>query len=163
MNVRVCPVNRPDSNRAWRSEPVRFFQILTFLGVLGVAASTAAQDIVLYSSDVSNIQGNWSRASSSSGAGGQKMTSADYGWSTTDSAQANPGNYFEASINVQAWTPYRVWVRMRATSDSKWNDSAYVQFSNSLNADGNAAYRIGSGSGYAFNQETCSGCGVSGW
>ena len=63
----------------------------TWLGVLAFtamtvvgAATTEAQDIVLYSSDVSNVQGNWYAAASSTGAGGQRMTSNDYGWSATD-------------------------------------------------------------------------------
>src|SRR5215218_312373 len=133
MNVRVCPMGESTFNFAWRPGRVRYFQTLAFLCVMGVAASTAAQDIVVYSSDVSTIQGNWSRASSTTGAGGQKMTSSDFGWSSTDTALANPSNYFETTINVQSGTAYRVWVRMRATGDSKWNDSVYLQFSNSLN------------------------------
>jgi hypothetical protein len=38
-----------------------------------------------------------------------------------------------------------------------------VQFSNSVDAAGNAMYRIGTTSGHHVNLEDCSGCGIAGW
>jgi endonuclease/exonuclease/phosphatase family metal-dependent hydrolase len=142
----------------------------TWLGVLAFtamtvvgAATTEAQDIVLYSSDVSNVQGNWYAAASSTGAGGQRMTSNDYGWSATDAPLANPGDYFEANFTAPSYTTYRVWVRVRATNDSKWNDSLWVQFSDAINTSGSAAYRIGTSDALLVNLEQCNGCGAYGW
>ena len=142
----------------------------TWLGVFAFAALTVAraataqgQDIVLYSTDVSNVQGNWSIAASSSGAGGQRVTSNDYGWSTPDAPLASPGDYIEATFSAPSYTTYHVWLRMRATGDSKWNDSVWVQFSDAANTNGSAAYRIGTNDALAVNLEPCSGCGVSGW
>jgi endonuclease/exonuclease/phosphatase family metal-dependent hydrolase len=120
-------------------------------------------DIVLQSSNVSTIEGNWARLSSSSGAGSAKMTSADRGWSSVDQPLASPSDYFEATFTAQAYVPYRVWLRLRATGNSKWNDSVWVQFSDSVGAGGDPVYRIGTTSGLLVNLEDCSGCGVSEW
>jgi len=144
-------------NRTWLG--VLAFAAMTVAG----AATTEAQDIVLYSSDVSSVQGNWYAWESSSGAGGQRMTSNDYGWSTTDAPLASPGDYFEATFNAPSYTTYHVWLRLRATGDSKWNDSVWVQFSDAANTSGSAAYRIGTSDALMVNLERCSGCGVAGW
>src|SRR4051794_3137412 len=100
-----------------------------------LAAATdlrAANDIVAYASDVTTMQGNWTRAASSTGAGGQMMTSSDYGWSITNAALASPADYFEVPVTASANTPYHVWVRIRAGGDSKWNDSVWMQFSDAV-------------------------------
>ena len=91
------------------------------------------------------------------------MSSGDYGWSSTDAPRSNPGDYFEATFSAQAWTFYRVWLRMRATGDSKWNDSVWVQFTDAVTDSGNPVYRIGSSSALLMNLEPCGGCGVSAW
>ncbi|MGE0448694.1 MAG: carbohydrate-binding protein [Vicinamibacterales bacterium] len=126
-------------------------------------ATAQAQEIVLYTSDVTAVQGSWSAEASSSGAGGQRMTSADSGWSSADAALAAPRDYFEATFSAPSFTTYHVWLRMRAGSESKWNDSVWVQFSDSSDTNGSAAYRIGTTSGLLVNLEPCANCGVSGW
>jgi len=123
----------------------------------------AADDIVLYASDVTTIQGNWSTQSASGAAGNQQMASADSGWSSADAPQANPSNFFETSFSAQAGTTYHVWLRLRASGNSKWNDSVWVQFDDSTTTDGSAAYRIGTTSGLLENLEPCKDCGVNGW
>jgi endonuclease/exonuclease/phosphatase family metal-dependent hydrolase len=143
MRVRVCS----------------FVLLLFAVSVTGAVA----QEVVLHSTDVTTIRGNWARVSDSSAASGQRMSSADRGWSSTSRAVGSPADYFEANFTVQAWTPYRIWLRARATNNSKWNESVWVQFGDSLNSSGSAAYRIGTTSGLLFNLEDCSGCGVSGW
>jgi endonuclease/exonuclease/phosphatase family metal-dependent hydrolase len=125
--------------------------------------SAAASDIVLYSSDVTNIQGNWAKWSGSDAAGGQYMASVDYGWSTLNNPLASPNDYFEASFNAVAGTPYHVWLRLRAGANSKWNDSVWVQFSDALDPDGSGIYQIGSWSGLLVNLEPCNNCGDSNW
>lgn len=126
-------------------------------------ASAAAGDVVLYPSDVSVIQGNWQRVASASGAGGEKMYSDDRGWSAASAPLASPADYFEAAFTAPANTPYRVWLRLRGTNDSKWNESVWVQFSDSVSTSGAAIHRIGTASGLLLNLENCSGCGVAGW
>jgi endonuclease/exonuclease/phosphatase family metal-dependent hydrolase len=144
-------------NRSWLG-------VLAFTAMTAVGATTAsAQDIVLYTSDVSVVQGNWAAGGSTSGAGGQRMASVDYGWSAPDAPLASPRDYFEATFTAPSYTTYHVWLRMRATNDSKWNDSVWVQFSDAIDTNGSAAYRIGTTSGLLVNLERCANCGVSGW
>ncbi|HXE81180.1 MAG TPA: carbohydrate-binding protein [Vicinamibacterales bacterium] len=125
--------------------------------------AAAANDVVIYSSDVTTIKGDWKRASDSSTAGGQKMVSVDRGWSRTGGALASPSHYFEAKFAASANTAYRVWVRMKAAGNSTRNDSVYMQFSDAVNSSGNAIWRIGTTSAILFALERCSDCGVSGW
>jgi hypothetical protein len=124
---------------------------------------SSAGDVVLYPSDVVRIAGNWARMSSSSGAGGQKMRSDDRGWSAPDAPRASPADYFEVTFTPEANQAYRLWVRLRAANDSKWNDSIWVQFSGAVTATGSPLWRIGSTSALLVNLENCSECGEAGW
>src|SRR5215831_4332523 len=135
--------------------------LLMARGVLRVSA--AAGDIVLYASDVSNIQGNWAKWSGSDAAGGQYMASVDYGWSMLDNPLSSPNDYFEASFTADASTPFHVWLRLRAGSNSKWNDSIWVQFSDAVDQNGSAVYQIGTGSALLVNLEPCTDCGDGNW
>ena len=128
-----------------------------------VRLSAAASDIVLYASDVTTLQGGWATMSSSSAAGGAYVRTADNGWSSTATALASPTEYVESAFTAPSATPYHVWLRLRAGGDSKWNDSVWVQFSDSTDQNGSAIYRIGTTSALLVNLENCAGCGVSGW
>jgi hypothetical protein len=123
----------------------------------------ADTDIVLYTSNVTRLAGNWSRRSSTSAAGGEMLASADAGWSAPDAPQATPANYLEMQFTAVAGQRYRMWLRLSAAGNSKWNDSVWVQFSGAINGSGGALWRIGSTNGLSVNLEDCSGCGVSGW
>jgi hypothetical protein len=90
------------------------------------------------------------------------MASTNYGWSTPDAPLASPTNYFEASFTVQAWKPDRPWLRLRASGDTKWNESVWVEFTNALDSGGDPAYRIGTSKALLVNLEDCNACGVSG-
>jgi hypothetical protein len=135
---------------------VNYFRVTSTTGASG-------SDIVLYASDVSAISGNWARVGSWSGAGGEKMQSNDWGWSSPDGPLAAPPDYFEAQFVPEANRAYRVWLRLRGGDDSKWNDSVWVQFSGSVNSSGSPLWRIDSGSALLVNLEPCGGCGVNGW
>jgi hypothetical protein len=129
----------------------------------GFPISAASSDVVLYATDVTNMQGNWARWSGSDAAGGQYMASVDYGWSTLNNPLASPRDYFEAAFNAAASTPYHVWLRLRAGSNSKWNDSMWVQFSDAVDQNGSAIYRIGTTSALLVNLEPCNSCGAGNW
>ena len=92
-----------------------------------------------------------------------RITSADNGWSSTDGALASPGNYFELSFPAEANTAYHVWVRLKAGSNSKYNDSVYLQWNDSVDGNGSALYRIGTTSSLTVNLQTCNGCALSDW
>jgi hypothetical protein len=125
-------------------------------------AATAPSDIVRYASDASNLHGNWSLAGDATAAGGTVLTSADLGWSATQAALAAPADYADFSFVAQAGQPYRLWIRMRARANSKWNDSIWAQFSDAVDSTGAPALRIGTPGALMFNLENCSGCGTSG-
>ena len=127
------------------------------------APTTSAGDIVLTAADVTVIRGNWARISSTTGAGGQLMSSTNNGFTKTDAPAAAPANYFEAPFMAAANTNYRVWLRLRAPSGSKTNDSVWVQFTGAVSSRGAPLWRTGTTSGQLINLEACSGCGLSGW
>jgi hypothetical protein len=127
------------------------------------ATGTPPSEVVLYASDVTTRVGNWAHASDATAAGGVLLRSQDLGYSNTTNALASPPHYFEATFNALAGTRYRVWVRMRAKDDSKWNDSVFVQFSDSVNGSGNAIYRIGTTSAITENLWTCATCQTFNW
>ncbi|MBA2302840.1 MAG: carbohydrate-binding protein, partial [Acidobacteria bacterium] len=137
--------------------------VATTAGPTQPSPGSTPGDIVLYASDVTTIAGNWSRESSFSGAGGQKMQSVDRGSANPDRPLADPADYFEAHVTPEADRVYRIWVRLRAGEDSKYNDSVWLQFSNAVTGSGSALWSIGSGEGLLVNLEPCSNCGVSLW
>ena len=122
----------------------------------------SVDDVVLYASKAAVIKGNWAPVASTGAASGRSMRSFDRGWSTPDAPLPSPGNYFETSFTASANTSYRIWLRLRASGNSKWNDAVWVQFSDSLSG-GRAKYRIGTTSALLVNLEPCDRCGVSGW
>src|SRR5262249_1191341 len=125
--------------------------------------TAATTDIVIYASDVSTLHGNWSQTSNASSPGGQMLASADAGWSSTSSPLAAPADYVEATFSAPAGTAYHIWLRLRASANSKWNDSVYVQFDDAVDLNGSAIYRIGTTGGLTVNLENCNACGVAGW
>src|SRR5207302_2604098 len=79
------------------------------------------------------------------------------------SALAAPTNYFEVTFQAEAGVAYHLWMRGKAASNSPYNDSVFVQFAGSVDANGQPVYRIGTTSDADWNLEDCSGCGLSGW
>jgi len=136
---------------------------LTLAAGLLAAPSAAVPDVVLYASDVRSLQGNWVRAGDGSAAGAQILTTPDNGWSTANSPLASPTYFVDATFDAPANTAYHVWLRLRATASSKYNDSVWVQFSDATDLNGSAIYRMATTSALLVNLENCSGCGVSGW
>jgi hypothetical protein len=66
-------------------------------------------------------------------------------------------------IHAHGVTAYHMWIRAKAQKDSYLNDSAYAQFSDSVDANGNPIWRIGTMSATSFIVEPCSGCLEKGW
>jgi hypothetical protein len=126
--------------------------------------SVTSDDIVIHAIDVETADrhGNWRLSTEPGAADGQALVSADAGWSSTDVPLAQPTDYVDVRFAAPAGVPYRVWLRLKAGGDSKWNDSVWLQFSDAL-VNGASAYALNSTSGIAVNLENCSGCGVGGW
>jgi endonuclease/exonuclease/phosphatase family metal-dependent hydrolase len=146
-----------------RSASVRVALLSAAVSLAAAASAAASPDVVLYPSDVTAISGNWARVQSASGAGITKMQSVDRGWSATDQPLANPNDYFEVTFSAPSYTKYHVWLRLRATDESKWNDSVWVQFSDALDRGGNTVYPIGSGQALLANLTTCGDCPPARW
>jgi len=124
-----------------------------------------ATNIVVYANDVpaTSIHGSWTRTSDATAAAGVKLATPDAGLSNTNAPLANPVDYVDVTFNATASTPYTMWLRLKATANSKSNDSAWIQFSNA-EANGSAAYRIGSPNGLLVNLATDStGSSLNGW
>jgi PKD repeat protein len=118
---------------------------------------------VLYASEAATKVGNWQVAADATAAGGARMWNPDLGAAKLVTPLANPPSYFEMSFTAQANTAYHLWLRGKAQDDSPFNDSVHVQFSDSVDANGAAVYRIGTATSTEYNLEDCSGCGLAGW
>ncbi len=133
------------------------------LGMSVASARAASTDIVLYATDAVKTAGNWARVADATGAGGQVLSSADKGWSSTDTALAAPANYVEFSFAADAATPYHVWVRLRAAKNDKYNDSVFAQFSDAVSTSGAALYRIGTTGALTLNLQSANNAPLNGW
>ena len=60
--------------------------------------------------------------------------------------------YFE-SFNADANVPYTIWLRLKATANSKFNDAVWVQFSDALSG-GTPVYPLNSTTGLLVNLAT---------
>lgn len=127
------------------------------------ALPAASGDIVLYASEAPVRAGNWTIASDPTAAGGARLWNPDAGAPKQIDPIANPSTYFEMTFNAQSATAYRLWIRGKAQNDSPYNDSVFVQFSGSIDANGTAVYRIGTTAATTINLEDDSGAGLSGW
>ena len=124
----------------------------------------AASDIVIHAADiaVADRHGAWTVQADPSAADSIALSTPDAGWAATDAPLAQPSDFVDVRFVARAGVPYRVWLRMKAAGNSKWNDSLWLQFSDAV-ANGAQAYGINTESGLLVNLENCSGCGVSGW
>ena len=118
-------------------------------------------DVVLNPRDATLIRGSWTLAPDD--LHGQILTQPDAGTPKIGTAAAAPANYFEFTFYADANTPYHLWIHGRARNDAWQNDSAYVQFSDSVDASGTPIFRTGTTSATWVSLEECSGCGEQGW
>jgi hypothetical protein len=119
------------------------------------AAPPPAPDIVIYANDIpaSAIHGVWTKTSDGSAAAGVALTTPDNGSPTISEPLGAPDDYVDVTFTAVPNTPYTLWLRVMAASDSKWNDSVWVQFSDAF-VDGEPIYPISSTSGLLVNLAT---------
>jgi len=127
------------------------------------AITNAQTDVVLYASETTAKAGNWLVEADATAAGGARIRYPDAGGPKLTTAAANPAHYFETTFTAQAGVAYRLWMRGKADANSTNNDSAFVQFSGSVDSAGAAVFRIGTTAATMFNLEECTGCGLSAW
>ncbi len=120
-------------------------------------------DVVLYAANAPVVRGQWRVLSDASAAGSARVAIPDSGQAKVSTALSSPADYFEMTFTAEAGTPYRLWLRLRAQGDAWSNDSVHVQFSQSTDAAGAPAWRIGTTSSAEVNLEEAKSAGVSGW
>ena len=120
-------------------------------------------DIVLRAADAINVAGRWQRVADAAAAGGVRLWNPDAAVPKLTQAFAMPTHYFELTFDAVAGVPYRLWVRGRADDNFWTNDSAFVQFSNTVSATGAPAWRLGTTDATVVSIEEGSGAGLSGW
>jgi hypothetical protein len=121
------------------------------------------KEVVLYAADAKAVVGPWQLLADSTAAGGIRAWNPDAGTAKVATALANPTGYIELAFNADAGRGYRLWIRGKAENNAWTNDSAHVQFSDSVDEQGAPAYRIGSTASTQYNLESCGGCGVADW
>ena len=148
---------------AWGLAPLGQSASATPMSAYFAPAAGTADTQVIYTRDVTTMKGTWTAISDTTAAGGQKLTTPDNGVGALASPLAAPANYFEATFQAQPGVRYRTWLRIHPRDDSKWNDSVFVQFSDSVDVNGRPIYRTGTADGYMVNLWTCADCQTRGW
>lgn len=136
--------------------------VLLVCTALASPAAAQSADIVLHTSHARSV-GAWSQVDDATAADGKRLSNPDKGAAKVATPAAQPTDYFEVDFQAPAGVAYRLWIRGKAQKDFYGNDSAYVQFSDSISAAGAAQFRIGSTSATIYTIEDCSGCNVAGW
>ena len=101
---------------------------------------------MIYASDSMPLRGSWRRAFDNTSPNNTKMTTPDNGVINANAPLANPVDRLDIPFNATANIPYTIWMRLKASADSKCNGSLWVQFSNAQ-ANGSPSYQIGSTTG----------------
>jgi hypothetical protein len=126
----------------------------------------APPEVVIYADDVpaGGIHGSWSQVPDATAADGIKLSNTDAGAAALTAPLASPTHYFDVTFDAVSGRRYRVWLRMRAIGNSKYNDSVFVQFSDSTNSGGSAIYRIGTAGALMVNLATdANATSLQGW
>ncbi len=123
-------------------------------------AAQASADVVLYASNAPVRSGTWSVLPDRSAASGYAIGNPVLGAPKLSSPQTHPTNYFELTFSAYAGQPYQLWLRGKSLGQSS---GVYVQFSDSVTADGSLAYRIGSQSATSVSFSACSALAGWGW
>jgi hypothetical protein len=120
------------------------------------------KEIVLWAAN-GFYNGTFSEVDDATAAGGQRGYDENLGRPKVTTPSTNPPNRITLSFVADPSQTYKLWVRLKAAGNHWSNDSIWVQFSGSTDAQGNPMYRYGTTSGLEVNLEECAGCGVSGW
>ncbi len=152
------------SRRYLRNSPGHRMDDATILpATAGSTAPSDPREIVMYVAQEFLPGGeNWFVTRDSSAIGGLRLFNPDRGVPKPASATAAYLDYFEIRFSAQAGLPYHLWVRGKAQDDHYYNDSVFIQFSDSVDVYGSPIFRIGTNSTNVI-LEDCSGCREQGW
>jgi phosphatidylserine/phosphatidylglycerophosphate/cardiolipin synthase-like enzyme len=124
---------------------------------------TGDDEVVLFAARNPVLGDGWVVETDPAAADGVKLRHPNGGAPKLTAPLSNPTNYFELTFNALAGRPYRLWLRGKADSNNWANDSVFVQFDRSVDANGTPIWRIDSSSATDVNLEDCSGCGLAAW
>jgi hypothetical protein len=115
----------------------------------------ALPNVVIYASDVAAgaMHGVWAATGDSTSPGSIKLTTPAGSAPNTSAPLASPADYVDIPFTTATNTPYTLWIRVKATNNSKFSDSFWVQFSDAQ-AGGTGVYPIGTSSGLLVNLAT---------
>src|SRR4029078_11730896 len=94
------------------------------------------KEISLCAADTRSIAGPWRLEPDSTAAAGTRAWNPDAGLAKGVTAAAAPPGSIEFTFIADAGRPYRLWIRGKAERDDWNNDSAHVQLSGSVDAQG---------------------------
>jgi hypothetical protein len=120
-------------------------------------------EIVLHAREAVSMVGHVKAVADPDAAGGARVYFTNLDLPKVATPIARPTTYIELTFTAAAETPYHLWIRGFALADCWCNDSAWVQFSDSVDAGGRARYRIGAADAAMYSIEQCLNCGVAGW
>jgi hypothetical protein len=121
-------------------------------------------EVIIYASDVpaGALNGSWQFGSDVS-PNGIKLVTPNNGVAEINNPLAAPVHYVDVTFDAPAGTPYRLWLRLKAADNNKFNDALWVQFSDAL-AGGAPVYRLNTTSGLLVNLATDStASSLNGW
>ena len=120
-------------------------------------------EIVMHVSHAMQVRGKWNWVADSTAASGWKLWNPNANATRPNNASTAPADYFEVAFYAKAGTPYRMWVRGQAESNSANNDSVFVQFTGTLDAAGAPVYRMGTTSAIVMALQDGTGASLGGW
>lgn len=122
----------------------------------------SSRELVLHAIDAA-VHGAWQKMTDATAAANTKVRHPNAGAARITTPLAAPTHYVELTFFADASVAYRIWIRGRADSNGWQNDSAYIQFSDSVTSTGTPTWRIGTTSATTYTLENCSGCVPEGW
>jgi len=129
------------------------------------SAPASNGNIVIYASDIPAAarHGSWAAASDATSPNGIKLTTSDVGVQNLNNPLASPVDYVDVTFSAVPGTPYRIWLRLKALNNNKFNDAVWVQFSGA-SASGSPVYGINTTAGLMVNLATDStATSLNGW
>jgi hypothetical protein len=120
-----------------------------------VVISAPAPEVVISASDVpaAALHGSWAFVADPTSPQSTKLSTPDNGSAQLHAPLATPADYVDVNFTAPAGVAYTVWVRLRATSNSKWNDAVWLQFSDA-SSNGTPMYPMNTTSGLLVNLAT---------
>ena len=119
-------------------------------------------EVVLHSA-AATVAGLWQIVADASAASGRRLYNADHGAPKATAASIAPASYADLEFYAEKGKAYRLWMRGRADANNWANDSAFVQFSDAIDATGVPIWRIGTTSATTVQIEAGTSAGLAGW